>query len=429
MTGKMNETKSDRIDKWLSLSIMFFFIIQSANSSIKTVFPALNDTAGSMISAISGCLIMFFLFRSLVYVWRRSRSAFLFSYFIFFIIYGVSLLLNIQRGAPTDALIRESLLWTMVWWVPLGLIIYSVRNKVILYEQMVRWSYLLSLVTLTAMVSYFGNILSLNMENLNRGNYNMFFSYMLVFPLIIHLNEIIDKKYKRNVLFFIIEFGSILINGSRGALLCIGGFLLLKFLLGNMSLGNKLKLSLLTIVGAGALYFGSQKIFEDLSVYGITSRTIEKIAGGSGAESDDRWMFYGYAIDFIKERPILGYGLGGDFYEFYYKVYGFMPESSKAATLTVHNGFLQILMCFGVFFGTIVIFIFWRPVFFFKRVKNPDTRIILVILFSVFIIPNFTVGDGIFVKPGIALYIYFFYNWLNNKKKIKYNPEYKYEFS
>ena len=26
-----------------------------------------------------------------------------------------------------------------------------------------------------------------------------------------------------------------------------------------------------------------------------------------------------YAVDFIKERPILGYGLGGDFYEMYYK--------------------------------------------------------------------------------------------------------------
>lgn len=47
MTGKMNETKSDRVDKWLSLSIIFFFIIQSVNSSIKTVFPALNDTANS----------------------------------------------------------------------------------------------------------------------------------------------------------------------------------------------------------------------------------------------------------------------------------------------------------------------------------------------------------------------------------------------
>lgn len=422
-------SSSDKIDKWLSLSIMFFFIIQSANSSLKTVFPDLNDKLGGGLSAISGCLILFFIMKSLVYVWRRNRGALISSYFLFAIVYGVSLLLNIQRGAPLDALIKESLLWTMIWWVPMGLIIYSIRNKSILYEQMVKWSYLLSVVTLTAMVSYVTNIMSLNMESLNRGNYNMFFSYMLVFPLIIHLNEIVDKKYKWNILFFIIEFGAILVNGSRGALLCIGGFLLLKFLLGDMSLGKKIQLSILTILGAALLYYGSQKIFEDLSGYGITSRTLEKIAGGSGAESDDRWMFYGYALDFINERPLLGYGLGGDFYEMYLKVYGTMPDNAKNATLTVHNGFLQILMCFGVFFGAIVIFIFWRPVFFLNKIKNQDSRIIMVILFSVFIIPNFTVGDGIFVKPGIALYIYLFYNWLNNRKKIKYHPEYKYEFS
>lgn len=409
--------KSDKNDIVLSNSIMFFFIIQSANSSIKTIFPDLADSYGGIISAISGILIIMFLFKSLLIVWKRNAHAVVVSYLLFGVIYGVSLFLNISRSAPIDALISESLVWTMLWWIPMGLTIYSVRNKAILYERMVKWSYLLSFVTLTAMISYVSNIINLNMSSLNRGNYNMFFSYMLVFPLIIHLNEIIDKRGKINILFFIIEFGSILINGSRGALLCIGGFLFLKFFLGKMSVGNKIKLSFLTIIAAGTLYFGSQLIFSELESYGITSRTIEKIAGGEGAESDDRWEMFGYAIDFIKEKPILGYGLGGDFHVMYQKVHGTAPLNVKDATLTVHNGFLQILMCFGVFFGAIAIFIFWRPPFLFPKIKEPDTRIILVILFSVFIIPNFTTGDGVFVKPGIALYIYFFYNWYNNRNK------------
>lgn len=414
--GKRN--RSDRIDEILSNSIMFFFIIQSANSSLKTVFPSLADSLGGMISAISGGLIMFFVIRSMIYVWRRSRTAVVLSYLLFAAIYGVSLFINITSGAPINLLIRESLMWTMVWWLPMGLIIYSVRNKTILYSQIVRWSYLLSVVTLTAMISYVSNIINLNMDSLNRGNYNMFFSYMLVFPLIIHFNEIIDKHYKKNLVFFVVEFVAILINGSRGALLCIGGFLLLKFFLGNMSVANKIKLSFFAVLAASSLYFGSRIIFKELESYGITSRTLEKIAGGEGAESDDRWEMFGYAIDFIKERPVLGYGLGGDFYVMYKKVFGTEPESVKDA-LTVHNGFLQILMCFGVFFGSIAIFIFWRPLFLFPRIKDSYTRILMVILFSVFIIPNFAVGDGVFVKPGIALYIYLFYNWLNTRKRVR----------
>lgn len=303
MANDLN-VNNNRTDRWLSQSIMFFFIIQSANSSIKTIFPSLADAYGSLISALSGCLILFFIIKSMVFVLRRNRSAVFFSYFLFSIIYGVSLLLNIQRGAPVDALIKESLLWTMIWWIPMGLMVYSIYNKSILYEQMIRWSYLLSVVTMTAMVSYVTNILTLNMESLNRGNYNMFFSYMLVLPLILHLNEIVEKRYKWNVVFFIFEFFAILTNGSRGALLCVGGFLLLKFLFSDMRAEKKLRFAFITIIGVSVFYFGSQKLFEDLSDYGITSRTLEKIAGGSGTESDDRWILYGYAVDFIKERPI-----------------------------------------------------------------------------------------------------------------------------
>ena len=86
----------------------------------------------------------------------------------------------------------------------MGLMVYSIYDKSILYEQMIRWSYLLSLVTMTAMVSYVTNILTLNMESLNRGNYNIFFSIYLVLPLILH-NEIVEKRYKWNVV-FIFEF-------------------------------------------------------------------------------------------------------------------------------------------------------------------------------------------------------------------------------
>ncbi len=410
-------SSNDKNDIVLSNSIMFFFIIQSANSSIKTIFPDLAESYGGLMSAISGVLIIFFLYKGLLIVWRWNAHAVVVSYLLFTLIYSVSFILNISRNAPIDALFSESFVWTMLWWIPMGLIIYSVNNKAILYERMVKWSYLLSLVTMTAMISYVSNIVNMNISNLTRGNYNMFFSYMLVFPLVIHLNEITNRKFEWNIPFFIVEFLSIVVNGSRGAFLCIGGFLLLKVLLGKLSVVSKIRIALLSIVAASTIYFGSQFIFSELESYGITSRTMEKFASGEGAESDDRWEMYGYAIDFIKEKPFLGYGLGGDFHVMYQKVHGTMPLDAKDASLTVHNGFLQILMCFGVFLGTIAIFIFWRPLLLFPKINDADTRMIMVILFAVFIIPSFTTGDGIFVKPGIALYIYLFYNWFNHREQ------------
>ena len=294
----------------------------------------------------------------------------------------------------------------------MGLIIYSIRDKSVLYNTLVKWSYLLSIVTLLSVFSYFTAITQMNQQLLDKGNYNMFFSYMLLLPLIIHLNEIFEHRGGKNYIWLIIEFVAILLYGSRGALMCILAFLLMKVLLDRSSVGAKWGVIGFSTVAVVAFVIGANIVFQDLADVGLTSRTLEMFTEGTVSQSEGRERLMMYSIDLIKDRPLFGYGLGGEFYVLYEKAYG-VAKSGDFSSLTPHNGILQLMLNFGFFIGGIIslLIIFTIPSI--RKVKDEKARNLLIILCAVYIIPSMTVGDGIFIKPGIALY---FFLLLNNNK-------------
>lgn len=411
---------TEEIDYQLSISVIFFFIIQSANSSIKTLFPDLGDGINAALSGLSGILILVLLIRSMKIVTKLHTWLAVRSYLLFLVVYFISIFQNILRGAPLSVLISESMLWTLVWWLPMGLIAYSVNDKHILYRTIVKWSYLLSVVTLFSFIAYVQNIIQVNVEMLNRGNYNMFFSYMLVFTLIIHLNELIDQKRKRVIPWCLVELVAILSYGSRGAILCLVSYLLLKFLMGGLRSSQKLRvLSFVSFLGIAVFLWGGS-IVEDMDDIGMTSRTLEMVSGGDVAVSDGRDDLRKYTLELIAERPLLGYGLGGEFYELYQKAYG-PAIDGDFSSLTPHNGFLQLFLNFGVLMGSLIGLAILYTIILICRVRDYDTKTILIILASVFVVPSLTVGDGIFTKPGIALYLFVFMHWYHNLCKSDIN--------
>ena len=426
MTGNQ-DMLNDKIDEKLSFSIIFFFIIQSANSTIKTVFPNLGNGFNAALSIGSGLVILYMLLSSMKEVYKMHPFVLIRSYALFGVIYIISIIQNVMRGAPIDVLLKESMLWTMVWWIPMGLICYSIKNRLILYRTMLKWSYVLSVVTLLSVYAYFMNIIDVNVEMLNRGNYNMFFSYMLVLPLIIHLNEIIDNRNIKALFFFLFELIGILVYGSRGALLCVVSFSILKFLIGGLKTITKFRLSVLVILLVSAFLLGVSAIAEDLEDAGLTSRTLEMFIDGSVSESDGRGSLRTYTMELISERPLLGYGLGGEFSELYSKAYGVPAKPGEYSSLTPHNGFLQLILNFGICVGLIVCIIIVIPILWIRQVRDMNCRILLIILFSVYIVPSLTVSDGIFIKPGIALYLFLVLRWCHDLRKE--SKEIVYEYS
>ena len=411
--GKSNTKK----DRWLSTSIMFFFIIQSANSTLKSIFTELGDAVNSSISALSGIIILLILIKSLKYVFKRHPSTVIRSYLLFILIYSLSIIMNIERGMPVNVLLKESMLWTMIWWLPMGLIIYSIYDSRILYQIMVKWSYLLSVITLLSLIAYFNTLQSLPDGS---GNYNMSFSYLLLLPLIIHLNEVFEGRYTKNVLWLVIEAIAILVYGTRAALLCIAVFMIFKVLFGGLSTRQKTIVIFLSSIIVVAFVLNAKILFADLESAGYSSRTLEMFTEGRVSTSEGRDMLRLYSISLIEERPLLGYGLGGDFAVLYEKAYGLSAKSGEFSSLTPHNGVLQLMMNFGVIIGSILSLALILSIFYIRKIKDKDAKTISIILCSIYIIPSLTVGDGIFIKPGIALYIYLILNcYYSNKNKRK----------
>ncbi len=415
----MNEnvvTKSDKEDQKLSFTIIFFFIIQSANSSIKTILTNLGADINLEISILSGVLILVMLFISMRYVLKRHPSIVAKSYMLFLIVYLISIAMNLWSNMPINVLLKESMLWTMVWWLPMGLIIYSVRNKEILYRTLLKWSYLLSAITLSSLYAYFNSIFILQTTS---GNYNMSFSYLLLLPLLMHLNEVFEKKSPKNVAWLAIEVVAILVYGTRAAIMCIAIFMFLKIVWGGQNAKKEMTVVVLSGLLVVAFIFGAAAFYEDLESAGYTSRTLEMFTSGTMSVSQGRDELRQFSLELIWERPVFGYGLGGEYAVLFEKAYGLSANSSNFSSLTPHNGILQLMMNFGILIGTLLSVVLIRSIFYIKKVKDRYTKTVLIILCSIYIIPSLTVGDGIFVKPGIALFVFLILNWYQNRKKIK----------
>ena len=113
----------------------------------------------------------------------------------------------------------------------------------------------------------------------------------------------------------------------------------------------------------------------------------------------------------VEEKPILGWGLGGEFYP----LAQMMGAGSYAtAAFTPHNGILQLWVNFGLFIGTIIGIYIIISIMKVRKINDSCLRDILYIFFSASLLPRLIVGSGIFIEPGIAVYL-FLYIWSRHR--------------
>ena len=409
----MNKTDI-QIDKQLSFYVIFFFIIQTLNGSIKTILPFLTRGLQSNISLMSGALLLVVMVKNLKYVYRRSGKVFLIAYYIFLLLYAISLAQNMMRGDPVDLLIKDSASWTFIWWIPMGLFVYSVQDKDILYKILLKGSYFISIIVLLSVfpIIVLENILLYGKE------YNMFFSYMLIFPLILHINEYFKTKKISLLIIGIVELSVLILYGSRGVLLCVLSFFILKIAYGQIPFSKKVVAVIFFTFTLVLFIKFSEPLLQVLHDFNLSSRTLEKLATHQ-MESGRNYVWES-GIELIKERPLLGYGLGGEFYQMTYEASKLLGTGipPKISDLTPHNGFLQLMLNFGVIFGLLIGIFIVSSILIVKKIIFSSYKDLLIITYSVFIIPAMTVGDGIFVKPGIAIYVFLLLSY--NRYKLSY---------
>ena len=395
-------------DEKISKSIVFFFLLQNVNASLKTVFE-FSDELSRLISLGTGFFILSFLVRSFNSVWKRKASLFVKIVFLFVLVYGVSIFQSKYiRGEDIGLLLSDSALWTFAFWIPIGIYTSAISDYTILYKTFKRYSLWISLFLFISFVWFY-----LVGSKQEAKDYNMFFSYALVLPLLIHINEYIDSKTKIYGIVALVEIVAILLYGSRGAFLCLGGYFLLKMFLGSLNKSEK-KYYIFTVIliSFSLLYLISSS--STLEMLGFNSRIISKMSEGEAMSGREYVWQAGTLL--ISERPLLGYGLGGEFYQMSWlceRITGVLIE--EYSSLTPHNGFLQLMLNFGIplgaSFGLYILFSIRKI----NVVSEKYIKDLIIILFAAYVLPALTVSDGIFIKPGIAVYL-FIVGSLKNKK-------------
>lgn len=393
----------DKWDKRISWALMWSFIGNALNYFIKSIFP-LSSSMWNLLSLVIAVTILAAYVLCLREVWKRVSQVLVYSVLIFGVIYGISILLSFLRGEPIN-IIQESARSTYLFYIPAGVFAVAVIDKSILYRIMLKASYLLSAMMLfRVFVNY--NPLYASVEGYE---YSMSFGYIIIVPTLLHFHEFLRSR--RTVLFFlfIIELFAIILYASRGVLLSVFAIVIYESLLG-MKRGPKKTFFIILMSGlaVGYLQFGDSLLNSTLGALesrGLQSRTLYMLSQDAIDSDSGRDYLYKLSYKMIGEKPLLGWGVGGECYEF--NKYLHNDEANIACTS--HNGILQAMVQLGIPLGLLLSFLIILPIFKARKIPDDYLRSIIVVYFCAYAVPCVTFSSGFLVQPQIAIYMYLYY--------------------
>ena len=394
-------------DRKISIAIVTYFVANAGNLATKTILP-IPESMWGMVSILFGMLILFSFAACIGEVYRRNKKLLLKSYALFAFLYVISIVLATFRGEPINLIISGSAFLTFAWWIPLGVFACSIRDLSVLYNIAIKGSFIISALCFCMFI--------LHPVDTAHEDYNMSFGNAIILPLLFQINEFRKKHNLLLLAFVIIEILIVLIYANRGILLSLIFFIIYQAI---FSASRRTRIIVITamvaIFGVFAIYVST--IAEDLLAffdqYGFQSRTVTMIAGGSFGYGSGREDIWNNCFNMISEKPIFGWGLGGEFYHLG-KLDGVAEINSS---FHPHNGLIQCFVNFGVFGGAIACIIMLIPLFRLGRIKDPWRYQLILIFGASRLIPCCVSASGIFILPEIAIYYYLYYHYKTNNKK------------
>ena len=383
-----------------------YFISSVANMTTKTIMP-IPESMWGMVSLMWGLFIVFFMLRGIGTVVSRSKGLIVKSLIVFAILFLWSYTLISLRGEPTSILIKDIGVPTLVFWLPVGIYACSVKRMDILYHVMLKSSYVITVLLILCFL--FRNGAAVSGEEAR--SYNMFFGYSMAFSSLFQLNEFFRTRKNFFLLLFLLQVILILLYANRGALLSVGFFVVYKLVFDQGSTVMKVIWITLIILALFALIFFMEELasaaIQVLGGYNIQSRTLEKMAMSEIAESDARDELRAIALQMIGERPILGWGIGGECYTLGMR---YSTGSELSVGFSPHNGLLQHMLYFGVFLGNIVNLLLIVPLFKLHKISDPYRHGLILVCGSAYFITTLWTSCDILLKPAVALYLYLSYS-------------------
>lgn len=358
---KINKNIDSVKDKKISIALMAPFVILTMQYFILIYFNMVGTSSANTVQLISKALVGIAFLFALPSMFKRSMIKFIGVYFVAVFIFMFHYIVF-----PENQSYLKEFIFPM-FFINLPSFIYalSIRDWLTFKKIMKKSSYIVFLV---------GAILGLLIFSgkSSAGSYSMPLSYYMLLPIIIFLDELLEKFSLRIFLFTSISLLVILALGSRGAILCIIVFIFLKLIKPNKKFSFQISILYTVIFGVGfTTYLLLDKIlgflYEYLLNFGIKSRTILLFLRQE-VHLSGRDEIYSELLKEVANNFLIGLGIGGDR----------LVRGGGYA----HNLFLEIIIDFGVFSGAILIFLICGLILKFLFIKNINKYNVFIIWLS-----------------------------------------------
>lgn len=254
----------------------------------------------------------------------------------------------------------------------------------------------ISLVIGIAYLYYMLNISSSNV--IGNDNMSLAYSYMFVEMLCI------IYAFRRNKISAWIMSGvgfiMIFMLGTRGPVVLVAAFLIL--CIAKQIVQDKQKRTVLLIISVAALvgiclfYDVIIQIFIVLTTKaGLSTRVFDKLLSHNLLQSTARSDMIDLLLEKIAERPILGYGIAGEW---------------QFLDWNAHNMYMSFLVQFGVIIGSILIVcLVWMTCKAYKSSKNDNEKYILI-MFACMVFPK-----GFFGNEPLSMEVFLLVGYCMNQ--------------
>lgn len=215
----------------------------------------------------------------------------------------------------------------------------------------------------------------------NRGyeihmSYNLSLGYNTLIFVLAFIYSALEERKRMDIIGSAIGLIIILVAGSRGPFLDIGIFFIIYIMIKINNSRRKVILMTSVIIGVVLLWIGYPYLISGLAAIlgrlNLSSRMVKKLLSGELLDSSNRDVIWAAAVDMIKKNP-LGYGAMGTRHVIYQYIYVAHP----------HQFFLEILVDFGVIFGSIIIiWLGYKSVKLFLMKGQDEWKAVFLIFFA-----------------------------------------------
>ena len=309
-------------DKLLVNFICCYLVIQAIHNLIVTV--GINGMWWTVLSR--GIVAAFLAFALIPIVIRQGIKAVAIELVVAILLAASYLFASTNSEFPSIAF---NLIFA---YVPMGIACLSIHDDSLLLKRLYVVAWLVEIVTFANAV----NRLTLS--------YSMSLGYLLLLPALIHFDRFLENRKWLDLLMVGIDAMMIIFFASRGPIICVTFYFLLKVLFSsNMSPRKKAGLIVIALTLVSIVYFSIDRITiflaELFSRYGGISRTLKLLSSGTIGYDANRNSIFDHYWDLINEAPIVGHGLAG----------------SWDVSSYPHNIVIELFLAFGIPIGVVLI--------------------------------------------------------------------------